>query len=1573
MVGKTTQVREMIINRLDQTGERTIIDRTATKADVFEKAQFQQQLGTIQGLTSGNFSNILVSQADITRIDGILSENNINPDSTAFDDLLTDHESNATRIETLETIHLANALIVDNTFANVTVLQSNVTDITANVVELESNSLAMYTNVTTLQANVVSIENNIDTIESCVSAINASISGIENFGDVADVAVEVGELNSRVVGTDFVKIGGGSTGEGTLGAQPTIVGINSGQNIGSYSIAIGYQTQNFSQPSDALDNTIFLNASGEGENPTRSSATYITPIQEDNANVIAIMGSNTATHEIVTTSMLRLKDSDIQSNTNIKVYTDDYTSLKATISNDTGNSSFAGDMQNEGTLTVGGVSSFSGNMSIKDSSFLVGTKASINKDGTSSFAGVMSVNNAANFDGTVTFKNSDAETAKINGTDGTSSFSGAMQVDNNATVDGSFLVKNGSTTSAQILDDGTSSFAGAMQVNNDVTVDGSFLVKNGTTTAAKITDDGIGSFSSGLVSGTYTGYGTTQLKDANFQITDAAGSTVKSKLSNDGTSSFAGAMQVNNDATVDGSFLVASGGTTKAQILDDGTSSFSGAMTLANNLYVYGNKLTVYNGSAANINLNQDGTGSFAGGLTINGSTNLYNDLNVYNGSTLKFDVDNITGNMASKGTGSFGGTLQAKGVATMGSDLTVTSTGSFGGTLQVNGSVTVPNDGNFVMAGKKLKAASGLYWDSANNRLGVNKTVPGVDLDITGSVTASETGSFGTLKCNGTAILDDVTTSGTGSFGTLKCNGTAILDDVTTSGTGSFGTLKCNGTAILDDVTTSGTGSFGTLKCNGTAILDDVTTSGTGSFGTLKCNGTAILDDVTTSGTGSFGTLKCNGTAILDDVTTSGTGSFGTLKCNGTAILDDVTTSGTGSFGTLECNGTATLDDVTTSGTGSFGTLECNGTATLDDVTTSGTGSFGTLECNGTATLDVTTSGTGSFGTLECNGTATLDGVTTSGTGSFGTLKCNGTATLDDVTTSGTGSFGTLECNGTATLDDVTTSGTGSFGTLECNGTATLDDVTTSGTGSFGTLECNGTATLDGVTTSGTGSFGTLKAGGDATIDGSFLVASAGATKAQILDNGTSSFAGDMKVNGTITATLSGNAGTATALETARNIGGVSFNGTANIDLPGVNTAGNQDTTGNAGTATALETARNIGGVSFNGTANIDLPGVNTAGNQDTTGNAGTATALETARNINGVSFDGTEDITITANTPNTLTRGSYLTGSNFNGSAATTWAVDATSSNTGSKVVARDANGDFSAGAIFFGSINGGSVTGTNGYFNGRIGIHETNPLFPLHIGSFETAEFNDGVGGWLYYDNVGWRDYGYRAWNCSILAQGSIITRDWLVSHTGTLNSSDERIKKDIVDADDAECLEVLRLLKPKKYQYKDEINRGTEPVWGFIAQEVRETLPYATQLRQEVLPNIYELVSVSQSNVITFTNFNTSNLESNATTLIRTKGIDGKDHDIHLVEVIDDHTIRVEEDLTEWICSVDETGNVVAGNQLFVYGQEVDDFVSLNKSAIWTVATAALQEVDRQLQETKTQLASVLARLDALENP
>jgi hypothetical protein len=86
------------------------------------------------------------------------------------------------------------------------------------------------------------------------------------------------------------------------------------------------------------------------------------------------------------------------------------------------------------------------------------------------------------------------------------------------------------------------------------------------------------------------------------------------------------------------------------------------------------------------------------------------------------------------------------------------------------------------------------------------------------------------------------------------------------------------------------------------------------------------------------------------------------------------------------------------------------------------------------------------------------------------------------------------------------------------------------------------------------------------------------------------------------------------------------------------------------------------------------------------------------------------------------------------------------------------------------------------------------------------------------------------------------------------------------------------------------------------------------------------------------------------------------------------------------MSSWGGQVETSGQLLPGNQIFVYGQEVNNFHTLNKDAIWTVATAALQEVDRQLQAEKAKvvnlettlssmssmMTSMLARLEALEN-
>ena len=170
----------------------------------------------------------------------------------------------------------------------------------------------------------------------------------------------------------------------------------------------------------------------------------------------------------------------------------------------------------------------------------------------------------------------------------------------------------------------------------------------------------------------------------------------------------------------------------------------------------------------------------------------------------------------------------------------------------------------------------------------------------------------------------------------------------------------------------------------------------------------------------------------------------------------------------------------------------------------------------------------------------------------------------------------------------------------------------------------------------------------------------------AQLVTNGSHSGisfayddAGDGAIDATVATLNQNTTGSAATLTTPRNIGGVSFDGSANIDLPGVNSAGNQDTSGNAATATTatsaatLTTARTIGGVSFNGSANINLPGVNFAGNQDTTGNAATATKLAASKTIGGVAFDGSANI----NLPGVNASGNQDTSGNA--ASATTLAV--------------------------------------------------------------------------------------------------------------------------------------------------------------------------------------------------------------------------------------------------------------------------------------------------------------------------
>jgi hypothetical protein len=193
------------------------------------------------------------------------------------------------------------------------------------------------------------------------------------------------------------------------------------------------------------------------------------------------------------------------------------------------------------------------------------------------------------------------------------------------------------------------------------------------------------------------------------------------------------------------------------------------------------------------------------------------------------------------------------------------------------------------------------------------------------------------------------------------------------------------------------------------------------------------------------------------------------------------------------------------------------------------------------------------------------------------------------------------------------------------------------------------------------------------------------------------------------ITGNISGSAGSvANALTLGTYLTGTSFNGsaavTATVDATSANTASKvvaRDGSGDfsagtitatlSGAATSATTATNLAG----GAAN-QIPYQTAAG---TTAFATAASGTNTVLNFNGSAFtwvNGTISGVALGSNLNALTLGTYLTGTSYNGSSTVTAAVDATSANTASKVVARDASGNFSAGTITA-TLSGNASTAT------------------------------------------------------------------------------------------------------------------------------------------------------------------------------------------------------------------------------------------------------------------------------------
>ena len=300
-----------------------------------------------------------------------------------------------------------------------------------------------------------------------------------------------------------------------------------------------------------------------------------------------------------------------------------------------------------------------------------------------------------------------------------------------------------------------------------------------------------------------------------------------------------------------------------------------------------------------------------------------------------------------------------------------------------------------------------------------------------------------------------------------------------------------------------------------------------------------------------------------------------------------------------------------------------------------------------------------------------------------------------------------------------------------------------------------------------------------------------------------------------------------------------------------------------------------------------------------------------------------------------------------------------------------------------------------------NGRIGIGTTAPGYPLHIrnGANKYVQF----GAHYYISSIGNYSVGTQYdWNTGFIniytglyVQDGGIYTDWGINALNLYAFSDKRIKTNIVDIDDNNALSILRQIQPKTYDYVDKLKRGNANVIGFIAQEVKAILPNAVSITKDYIPNFMTVCQVSATDVSNIVLVNSpidlswnplhdqsgnafvdadgnacSDADGNKVFNVKLYDQSNNENTCKTTSILDKRSFLMDVTGSKM---VDASGNLVleADGGYFLHGQEVDDFHNLDKHAIFTVVTAAVQDMDRQVQAQAVKQQADEAQIQAQE--